>query len=149
MHFEFRFLIICTFSVILLSASSVYAQDAVDFFELNLLPVTEFPRAKCLDGSQGGYYISKRDPKVVILHFQGLLLLMVLNFEVNSNEITRLPGGGWCTQDPAITYEQTCADRANGINPFGEVASLGGSGNWVPQTVGSTLLFRTSGRFFE
>jgi hypothetical protein len=46
---------------------------AQDTFVLNLLPAAQYSRAKCLDGSQGGYYISKGDPNVVVIHFEGLI----------------------------------------------------------------------------
>ena len=49
------------------------ASSAQATFLLNILPIDQFPRAKCLDGSQGGYYISKGDPNVVVIHFEGSL----------------------------------------------------------------------------
>ena len=68
-------------------------------WKLNLLDPTLYPRAQCLDGSQGGYYVnpSKSTSSSLYIHHEG---------------------GGWCqtqTKDGKETWpNDNCQDRALG-----------------------------------
>ena len=60
---------------------------ADDGFNLVMLDSATFPKAKCLDGSQGGFYLRNGSP---------------------STWLIELEGGGWCTS------LEDCASRAKG-----------------------------------
>ena len=53
--------------------------------------VLDDPTAKCLDGSQGAYYIWPGDPKKVLLFFEG---------------------GGWCGSDDLSSTIESCYQRS-------------------------------------
>lgn len=82
------------------------AQDGTpQTFKLNLIDVTAYPKALCLDGSAPGFYISAGSASTkFVVHTQG---------------------GGWCSS------LEDCRQRADGVNPFSpNLPSLGGSGKW-------------------
>jgi O-palmitoleoyl-L-serine hydrolase len=83
------------------------ATASAEPFSLTLLDSNTYPMATCLDGSQGGFYLSPGSgsgSQTWLIHTQG---------------------GGWCSS------LADCATRASGVNPFGpSLPSLGGSGQW-------------------
>ena len=69
------------------------------------------PNALCLDGTPGAYYISKGDPKKVILYFEG---------------------GGWCGAKDLSSTLESCYQRSKG--------GLGSSANYPSTMQGGGLL---------
>ncbi len=79
------------------------AAQAAPLWELHLLSPAAAPAAKCLDGSQPGFYFARGSGAGA------------------SQWIIHTQGGGWCTSDAE------CASRAG--SPLGSSASWGAGGN--------------------
>lgn len=85
----------CRAASLLPLLASVHAQ-----WTLNLLSSTDYPLARCLDGSMGGYYISPGS--------------------LNTSFLIHTQGGGWCVSD------DDCANRAK--TPLGSSSAWGAGG---------------------
>lgn len=80
-------------------------------FEKFLLTDAAKKGAVCLDGSPGGGYIRKGDPKKWIIFHQG---------------------GGWCSSDAACAQRANCSNSPKGCIMGGTCCALGSSTVWGP-----------------
>ena len=101
LSFSFKFLFLLQLFLII-----PYTLSQSSLWTLQLLDLTTYPAAQCLDGSPGGYYIQ---PGIG---------------ENASKWVIHIQGGGFCTSI------EDCIIRASGFSPYNQT-SLGGSGTWA------------------